>query len=170
VAQNYQEFTFSPTGSPSQEPSSPPQPEGTPRSLLKQQYCPSIYCKDRLPAEPHRHLQLLLEQAKRKKMNSMAALTICVEIKKSIELTKFMAEAKKQKWPTSIDFEALPKRITKFKLRLMQFFSDPTSFDLTPSWASLVVELQKRKMTFDKFNSLGEASCMEILPAAYNAG
>jgi hypothetical protein len=103
-------------------------------------------------------------------MNSMAALTICVEIKKSIELTKFMAEAKKQKWPTSIDFEALPKRITKFKLRLMQFFSDPTSFDLTPSWASLVVELQKRKMTFDKFNSLGEASRMEILPAAYNAG
>ena len=103
-------------------------------------------------------------------MNSMAALTICVKIKKSIELMKFMVEAKKQKWPTFIDFEALPKYITEFKLRFMQFFSDPTSFNLMPSWTSLVVKLQKRKMTFDKYNNLVEAFHIEILLAAYNAG
>ena len=81
-----------------------------------------------------------------------------------------MPEAKKQKWPMFIDFEALPTRITKLKPRLMQFFSDSTSFDLVPSWASLVLELQKKKMTFEKFNGLKERSRMEILPAAYNSG
>jgi hypothetical protein len=165
-----QNLAFSPTGRLSREASSSPHPEGTPHSLLKQQYCPSVYCKDGLPAEPHPHLQLLLEQAKGKKIDGLAALNICLEIKKSIELKKSMPEAKKQKWPTSIDFEALCTRITNLKPRLMQFFSDFTSFDLMPSWASLVLELQKRRMTFEKFNGLKERSRMEILPAAYNAG
>lgn len=87
-----------------------------------------------------------------------------------MELMKVIPEAKEQKWPTSIDFEALPKRITKFKQMLMPFFSDHTSFDLISSWASLVIKLQKRRMTFATFNGLGDVSRMEILPDAYNAG
>lgn len=170
VTQKCEQLALSPTGSLFQEANSSPSPEGTPRSLLKQQYCPSVLCKDRLPAEPHPQLQLLLEQTKGKKIAGLKALEVCVEIKKNIELMKVMPEAKQQKWPTSIDFEALPKRIAKFKQRLVSFFSDPTSFDLISSWASLVVELQKRRMTFATFNGLGDVSRMEILPDAYNAG
>ena len=139
--QNLEQFAFSPTGPFSREASSSPHPEGTPHSLLKQQYCPSIYCRDRLLAELHPHLQLLLEQAKGKKIDGLAALNICLQIKTSIELKKSMLEAKKKKWPTFIDFEALPMHITNLKLRLMPFFSDSTSFDLMPSWASLILEL-----------------------------
>ena len=109
--QERENLALNPIGSPFQDANSSPSPEGTPGSLLKQQYCPSVLCKDCLPAEPHLQLQLLLEQAKKEKITGLKALEVCVEIKKNVELMKVMPKAKQQKWPTSIDFEALPKHL-----------------------------------------------------------
>lgn len=100
----------------------------------------------------------------------MEAANICIEIGKSVKLTNTMIEAKNQKWPTSINFEALPKRIMQLKEKLMSFFSDPKSLDLVPSWAALVVALREKRMTFEKFNDLGEKDRLKIVPEAYNAG
>jgi hypothetical protein len=84
--------------------------------------CPAFECRDKIPAVDDSLRNLFRQYGEIIKAKGADSghcarqeMSICLYIKGALKALEARAHAKKQGWPTDIDFSALPDRIMKFK-------------------------------------------------------
>lgn len=104
--------------------------------------CPGVLCEDDIPEKPSERLTRLLGLLK-KQMNrarpsqteiSRLELQICLEIKINVQHTEALALARKENWPTKIDFSLLTGRVKALQSTLYGVLLHDLELTKTEVW------------------------------------
>ncbi|KAJ7718607.1 hypothetical protein B0H14DRAFT_2643279 [Mycena olivaceomarginata] len=122
--------------------------------------CPASYCKDIMPNKPTKQLLLLFAQKQElvlshgKDASGARELNrqICSTIREENRRVECLQEARSNRWPLNIDFDALATRIQTLKLeeQIFALVMDPSELQICPIWQSFLEQISYKVHAFGR--------------------